>query len=207
MPTATDILDISPVIPVVVLDDTTHAVPLAQALQRGGIHTIEVTLRTSVALEAIERITGEVEGVSVGAGTITGPGQAKEASRAGASYLVTPGSTDRLLDEVADTGLPALPGISTVSEALRLAERGHRTLKFFPAEPSGGVPYLKALASPLPELSFCPTGGITPDNAGNYLALPNVGSVGGTWLAPRDALAKGDWGHVEALARQAVSLG
>ncbi|MGJ7904916.1 bifunctional 4-hydroxy-2-oxoglutarate aldolase/2-dehydro-3-deoxy-phosphogluconate aldolase [Actinopolyspora sp. H202] len=207
MRAATDILDISPVIPVVVLDDAAHAVPLAQALQRGGIRTIEVTLRTPVALEAIERINGEVEGITVGAGTITQPGQAKEAARAGAGYLVTPGTTDRLLDEVADTELPALPGVSTVSEALRLAERGMRALKFFPAEPAGGVPYLKSLSSPLPDLSFCPTGGVTPDNAGRYLALPNVRCVGGSWLAPKEALTKGDWGHIEALARQAVALG
>ncbi|PRW65023.1 bifunctional 4-hydroxy-2-oxoglutarate aldolase/2-dehydro-3-deoxy-phosphogluconate aldolase [Actinopolyspora mortivallis] len=207
MRAATEILDISPVIPVVVLDEATQAVPLARALQRGGIRTVEITLRTPVALEAVERITAEVEDVSVGVGTVTEPGQAEKAARAGAEYLVTPGSTDRLLDEANETGLPTLPGVSTVSEALRVAERGFTALKFFPAEPAGGVPYLKALASPLPGLTFCPTGGITPDNAGRYLALPNVRCVGGSWLTPREALGKGDWGQVEALARQAVALG
>ncbi|WP_019853497.1 bifunctional 4-hydroxy-2-oxoglutarate aldolase/2-dehydro-3-deoxy-phosphogluconate aldolase [Actinopolyspora mortivallis] len=207
MRAATEILDISPVIPVVVLDEATQAVPLARALQRGGIRTVEITLRTPVALEAVERITAEVEDLSVGVGTVTEPGQAEKAARAGAEYLVTPGSTDRLLDEANETGLPTLPGVSTVSEALRVAERGFTALKFFPAEPAGGVPYLKALASPLPGLTFCPTGGITPDNAGRYLALPNVRCVGGSWLTPREALSKDDWGRVEALARQAVALG
>ncbi|MDR7303122.1 bifunctional 4-hydroxy-2-oxoglutarate aldolase/2-dehydro-3-deoxy-phosphogluconate aldolase [Haloactinomyces albus] len=207
MNTATEILDLSPVIPVVVLDDAEHAVPTAQALLRGGLRTIEVTLRTPAALPAIERITAEVPDIVVGAGTITEPGQAEKAAKAGARYLVTPGCTERLLDEVDDTGLPGLPGISTVSEALRLAERGARALKFFPAEPSGGVPYLKALTGPLPDLRFCPTGGITPQNAPNYLTLPNVRCIGGSWLTPRDALTTGEWSRVEALARQAVELG
>lgn len=206
MNTAADVLELSPVVPVVVLDEATHAVPLAQALLRGGIRTIEVTLRTPAGLSAIERIAAEVPDIAVGAGTITEPGQAAQAAQAGAQYLVTPGCTERLLDEVDDTGLPSLPGISTVSEALRLAERGARALKFFPAEPSGGVPYLKAIAGPLPELLFCPTGGITPDSAPKYLALPNVRCVGGSWLAPKDLLAAGDWGQIEALARAAAEL-
>ena len=127
-------------------------------------------------------------------------------AKAGARYLVTPGCTDRLLAEVDDTGLPCLPGVSTVSEAMRLAERGLRALKFFPAEPSGGVPYLKALAGPLPDLRFCPTGGISPDNAPKYLVLPNVRCVGGSWLAPKGLLAAGAWGEIETLARQAADL-
>lgn len=207
MQSANDILEISPVVPVVVIDDVEHAVPLAQALLRGGIRTIEITLRTQAALTAVERVASEVDGIAVGAGTITNPDQAKDAARAGAGYLVTPGCTDRLLDAVEDTGLPTLPGVSTVSEALWVAERGARALKFFPAEQSGGVPYLKALAGPLPDLAFCPTGGISPENASRYLALPNVGCVGGSWLTPRDAMAKGDWGRIEALARQAIALG
>jgi 2-dehydro-3-deoxyphosphogluconate aldolase / (4S)-4-hydroxy-2-oxoglutarate aldolase len=204
--TAADVLELSPVVPVVVLDDAAHAVPLAEALLRGGIRTIEVTLRTPAALPAIERLAAEVPELIVGAGTITEPGQAKKASQAGARYLVTPGYTERLLGEIDDTGLPCLPGVSTVSEALYLAERGARALKFFPAEPSGGVPYLKAIAGPLPELRFCPTGGITQDNAPKYLALPNVRCVGGTWLTPKGLLAAGEWGQVEALARLAADL-
>ncbi len=207
MNTASDVLDLGPVVPVVVLEDAEHAVPTAQALLRGGISTIEVTLRTPAALSAIERIAAEVPDVVVGAGTITERGQAQRAAKAGARYLVTPGFTETLLDEVDDTGLPALPGVSTVSEALRLAERGARALKFFPAEPSGGVPALKAFAGPLPELRFCPTGGITPENAASYLALPNVGCVGGSWLCPRDLLTAGEWGQIETMARQAAELG
>ena len=201
-----DVLELSPVVPVVVLDDAAHAVPLANALLRGGIRTIEVTLRTDAGLSAIEQISAEVPDVVVGAGTITEPGQAEQAAKAGARYLVTPGCTDRLLAEVDDTGLPCLPGVSTVSEAMRLAERGLRALKFFPAEPSGGVPYLKALAGPLPDLRFCPTGGISPDNAPKYLVLPNVRCVGGSWLAPKGLLAAGAWGEIETLARQAADL-
>jgi 2-dehydro-3-deoxyphosphogluconate aldolase/(4S)-4-hydroxy-2-oxoglutarate aldolase len=176
-PTASDVLATSPVVPVAVLDDVEHAVPVAQALLRGGIRTIEVTLRTSAALPAIERIAGDVPEVVVGAGTITEPGQADQAAKAGARYLVTPGTTPKLLDELTGTGLPFLPGVSTVSEAMLLAERGLTALKFFPAEPSGGVPYLKAIAGPLPHLRFCPTGGIGHDTARKYLALPNVPCV------------------------------
>lgn len=207
MRSATEVLELGPVVPVAVLDDAAHAVPAAQALLRGGIHTIEVTLRTPAALTAIERIAAEVPDIVVGAGTITEPGQAAKAAKAGARYLVTPGCTERLLDEIDDTGLPGLPGISTVSEALHLAERGARALKFFPAEPSGGAAYLKALAGPLPDLRFCPTGGITASNAPTYLALPNVDCIGGSWLTPGEVLAAGDWDHVEALARQATELG
>ncbi len=205
-PTASDVLATSPVVPVAVLDDVEHAVPVAQALLRGGIRTIEVTLRTSAALPAIERIAGDVPEVVVGAGTITEPGQADQAAKAGARYLVTPGTTPKLLDELTGTGLPFLPGVSTVSEAMLLAERGLTALKFFPAEPSGGVPYLKAIAGPLPHLRFCPTGGIGHDTARKYLALPNVPCVGGSWLTPKDVLAARDWGQVEAFAREAAAL-
>ena len=206
MNTAAEVLELSPVVPVVALTDATHAVPLAQALVRGGIRTIEMTLRTSAAPAAIERLVAEVPEIIVGAGTITRPGQAEQAAKAGARYLVTPGCTERLLDEIQDTGLPCLPGISTVSEALRLTERGIRVMKFFPAEASGGVSFLKAIAGPLPDLRFCPTGGITPDNAPKYLALPNVGCVGGTWLTSRELITAGTWGQVETLARHAADL-
>ncbi|MFI0466455.1 bifunctional 4-hydroxy-2-oxoglutarate aldolase/2-dehydro-3-deoxy-phosphogluconate aldolase [Saccharopolyspora sp. NPDC003752] len=206
MNTAADVLELAPVVPVVALDDVAHAVPLAEALLRGGIRTIEVTLRTPAGLPAIERIAAEVPEMVAGAGTITEPGQAKRAADAGARYLVTPGTTDRLLDDVEASGVPFLAGASTVSEAMRLAERGATAMKFFPAEPSGGVPFLKAIAGPLPDLRFCPTGGISPQTAPNYLALPNVGCVGGSWLAPKDVLAAGDWAQIEQLARDAAAL-
>ncbi|MER7014353.1 bifunctional 4-hydroxy-2-oxoglutarate aldolase/2-dehydro-3-deoxy-phosphogluconate aldolase [Saccharopolyspora sp. NPDC000359] len=206
MNTAADVLDLSPVVPVVALDDVAHAVPLAQALLRGGIRTIEVTLRTPAGLPAIERIAAEVPELVAGAGTITEPGQAKRAADAGARYLVTPGTTERLLEDVEAAGIPFLAGVGTVSEAMWLAERGASAMKFFPAEPSGGVPFLKAIAGPLPHLRFCPTGGISPRTAPDYLALPNVGCVGGSWLAPKDLLAAGDWAKVEHLAREAAAL-
>ncbi|MHA6799045.1 bifunctional 4-hydroxy-2-oxoglutarate aldolase/2-dehydro-3-deoxy-phosphogluconate aldolase [Bounagaea algeriensis] len=203
---STDLLELSPVVPVVALDDTAAAAPLANALLRGGITTIEVTLRTPAGLPSIERIAREVPGVVVGAGTVTEPGQARRAVDAGARYIVTPAATDRLLDDVAATGLPYLAGVSTASEAMRVAERGVSAMKFFPAGPSGGVPYLKALTGPLPHLRFCPTGGVTADNARDYLALPNVGCVGGTWLTPKESLLSGDWATVESLAAQAAAL-
>ncbi|XVV05628.1 bifunctional 4-hydroxy-2-oxoglutarate aldolase/2-dehydro-3-deoxy-phosphogluconate aldolase [Actinosynnema sp. CA-248983] len=206
MTTSKDLLELSPVIPVVVLDDAAHAVPLAQALLRGGIRVIELTLRTPAALPAIERIAAEVPDIVLGAGTVTAPEHAEQALKAGASFLVTPGSTDRVLDAVEDTGLPFLPGAATVSEAMKLAERGLTALKFFPAEAAGGADYLKSIGGPLPGLRFCPTGGITPETAPKYLALPNVGCVGGSWLTPKDALAAGDWARVESLAKAAAAL-
>ncbi|MBP2473705.1 2-dehydro-3-deoxyphosphogluconate aldolase/(4S)-4-hydroxy-2-oxoglutarate aldolase [Crossiella equi] len=207
MTTARELLSVSPVIPVVVIDDIAHAVPLARALVRGGIRVIEVTLRTEAGLPAIERIAAEVPDILVGAGTVITPEQAEASVKAGSSFLVTPGTTDRLLDALEGSGVPFLPGAATISEALKLSERGHETLKFFPAEQSGGTPFLKALSGPLPGLRFCPTGGITPTSARGYLALPNVGCVGGSWLTPKDALAAGDWATVERLAAEALSLG
>ncbi|GAA2675087.1 MULTISPECIES: bifunctional 4-hydroxy-2-oxoglutarate aldolase/2-dehydro-3-deoxy-phosphogluconate aldolase [Actinosynnema] len=204
--TAQDLLALSPVVPVVVVDDAEHAVPLAQALLRGGIGVIELTLRTPAALEAIERVAAEVPEIVIGAGTVTAPEHAAAAAKAGAAFLVTPGSTDRVLGAAEDTGLPFLPGAATVSEAMRLAERGLTALKFFPAEAAGGADYLKSIGGPLPGLRFCPTGGITVDTAPRYLALPNVGCVGGSWLAPKDALLSGDYARVESLARAAAAL-
>ena len=193
------LLDISPVVPVVVIDDAATAVPTAEALLRGGIGIIEVTLRTQAALSAIERIAVEVPGIVVGAGTVTTPELAAASARAGARFLVTPGSTDRVLDAAQATGLPTLPGAATVSEAMRLAERGYTELKFFPAEAAGGIPYLKSIAGPLPGLRFCPTGGISAATAPAYLALPNVGCVGGSWLTA-------DPDRIEALAKEAAAL-
>ncbi|MBZ5740507.1 bifunctional 4-hydroxy-2-oxoglutarate aldolase/2-dehydro-3-deoxy-phosphogluconate aldolase [Nocardioides sp. GBK3QG-3] len=200
------LLDAVPVMPVVVIDDVDHAVPVARALVTGGLPAIELTLRTPVALEAIRAISAEVPEILVGAGTIVAPGQAKLAADAGAQFLVSPGTTVQLLHAMQETGLPFLPGTATVSEVLAALEAGCTELKFFPAEASGGTAYLKSLASPVPTARFCPTGGITPASAPSYLALPNVGCVGGSWLTPADALAAGDWGRVTALAAEAAAL-
>jgi 2-dehydro-3-deoxyphosphogluconate aldolase/(4S)-4-hydroxy-2-oxoglutarate aldolase len=202
----TDLLAVSPVVPVVVLDDADAAVDVAKALLAGGIGIIEVTLRTPAAIESIRRIAAEVPDIVTGAGTVTAPEHAKAAAAAGAGFLVTPGTTDGVLDACAETGLPVLPGAATVSEAMRLAERGFTALKFFPAEAAGGVAYLKSIAGPLPGLRFCPTGGITPASAPTYLALKNVGCVGGSWLTPADAVKAGDFGKITALAKDAAAL-
>jgi len=204
--TGSDLLELSPVMPVVVIDDADDAVPTARALLAGGIGVIELTLRTPAALAAIERVATEVPEIVVGAGTVTSPGQAKQAADAGARFLVTPGCTDAVVDACFDSGVPFLPGAATVSEAMRLAERGLSALKFFPAEASGGVTFLKSIAGPLPGLRFCPTGGITPASAPSYLALPNVGCVGGSWFTPKSVLAAKDFATVESLAAEAAKL-
>ncbi|MFG2321613.1 bifunctional 4-hydroxy-2-oxoglutarate aldolase/2-dehydro-3-deoxy-phosphogluconate aldolase [Streptomyces sp. NBC_01723] len=203
---ATSVLDLAPVVPVVVVDDLADAVPLARALVAGGLPAIEVTLRTPVAVDAIRAIADEVPGAVVGAGTVITPDQVGEVVAAGARFLVSPGWTDVLLDAMRASGVPFLPGVSTTSEVVALLERGVREMKFFPAEAAGGTAYLKALAAPLPQARFCPTGGIGPGSAPEYLALPNVGCVGGSWMLPKDAVADRDWGRVEALARAAAAL-
>ncbi|MGW4476377.1 bifunctional 4-hydroxy-2-oxoglutarate aldolase/2-dehydro-3-deoxy-phosphogluconate aldolase [Nonomuraea sp. NPDC004354] len=200
------LLDLAPVIPVVVVDDAETAVPMARALVAGGLPVIEVTLRTAAALEAIARIAAEVPDAVIGAGTVRTPADVTASVEAGAKFLVSPGTTPALVDALGAAGIPFLPGAATASEAMALAERGIRELKFFPAEAAGGLPYLKSLAGPLPDVRFCPTGGIRPQTARDYLALPNVGCVGGTWLTPADALAAGDWGRVEKLAAEAAAL-
>ena len=201
------LLDRVPVVPVVVVDDLAHAVPVARALVAGGLPVIELTLRTPVALDAIRAIADEVPEILVGAGTVLTPGQAKQAQDAGAQFLVSPGATPSLLSGMADTGLPFLPGTATVSEVLAVLEAGWTEMKFFPAEASGGAAFLASVASPVPAARFCPTGGITAATAPSYLALPNVGCVGGSWLTPKDALAAGDWARIEQLARAAAALG
>ncbi|MFG2315103.1 MULTISPECIES: bifunctional 4-hydroxy-2-oxoglutarate aldolase/2-dehydro-3-deoxy-phosphogluconate aldolase [Streptomyces] len=203
---AASVLDLAPVVPVVVVDDLADAVPLARALVAGGLPAIEVTLRTPVALDAIRAIAGEVPGAVVGAGTVVTAAQVREVVSAGARFLVSPGWTDTLLEAMRASGVPFLPGVSTTSEVVALLERGVREMKFFPAEAAGGTAYLKALAAPLPQARFCPTGGISPASAPEYLALPNVGCVGGSWMLPKDAVAGRDWGRVEALAREAAAL-
>jgi 2-dehydro-3-deoxyphosphogluconate aldolase/(4S)-4-hydroxy-2-oxoglutarate aldolase len=201
------LVDRVPVIPVVVLHDVDHAVPVARALVHGGLPVIEVTLRTPVALDAVRRIADEVPDILVGAGTVVAPEQAKQAVAAGAEFLVSPGTTDALAAAMRDTGLPHLPGAATVSEVMRLLEQGYTELKLFPAEASGGTAFLKALAAPVPAARFCPTGGVTLANAAGYLALPNVGCVGGSWITPADALAAGSWERVRELASEAAGLG
>ncbi|MET9067093.1 bifunctional 4-hydroxy-2-oxoglutarate aldolase/2-dehydro-3-deoxy-phosphogluconate aldolase [Streptosporangium sandarakinum] len=200
------LLDIAPVIPVVVIDDPETAVPLARALVAGGLPVIEVTLRTACALDAVARIAAEVPEAVVGAGTVRTPADVTASVAAGARFLVSPGSTPRLLDAMEEGGIPFLPGAATSSEVMALAERGLTEMKFFPAEAAGGVPYLKSLGGPLPEVRFCPTGGIRLQTAPEYLALANVGCVGGTWLTPADALAAGDYARIEKLAAEAAAL-
>ncbi|RCG29172.1 bifunctional 4-hydroxy-2-oxoglutarate aldolase/2-dehydro-3-deoxy-phosphogluconate aldolase [Streptomyces diacarni] len=206
-PAAPSVLDLAPVIPVVVLDDVEDAVPLARALVAGGLPAIEVTLRTPAAPAAIRAIAEAVPEAVVGAGTVLGPDNVREAVEAGARFLVSPGWTDTLLEAMRASGVPFLPGVSTTSEVVALLERGVREMKFFPAEAAGGTAYLKSLASPLPQARFCPTGGVSAANAGSYLALPNVACVGGTWMLPGDALAAKDWNRVKALAAQAATAG
>ena len=200
------LLDIAPVVPVVVVADASDAVPLARALVAGGLPAIEVTLRTPAALDAIRAIADEVPDAVVGAGTVLTPDQVGDCVAAGARFLVSPGWTDVLLAAMRESGLPFLPGVSTTSEVVALLERGVTEMKFFPAEAAGGTAYLTSLAGPLPRARFCPTGGIGPGNAPEYLSLPNVGCVGGTWMLPADAIAARDWGRVEALAREAAGL-
>ncbi|MDU0303244.1 bifunctional 4-hydroxy-2-oxoglutarate aldolase/2-dehydro-3-deoxy-phosphogluconate aldolase [Streptomyces sp. PAL114] len=200
------VLGLAPVVPVVVIEDAADAVPLARALVAGGLPAIEVTLRTAAAPDAIRAIAGEVPGAVVGAGTVIAPEQVTGAVAAGARFLVSPGWTDVLLAAMRASGVPFLPGVSTASEVMALLERGVREMKFFPAQAAGGTAYLKSLAGPLPQARFCPTGGIGPDTAPEYLALPNVGCVGGSWMLPGDAVAARDWDRVERLAREAAAL-
>ncbi|MFB7271255.1 bifunctional 4-hydroxy-2-oxoglutarate aldolase/2-dehydro-3-deoxy-phosphogluconate aldolase [Streptomyces sp. NPDC056244] len=202
----TSVLDLAPVIPVVVLDDAADAVPLARALVNGGLPAIEVTLRTAAAPDAIRAIAAGVPDAVVGAGTVLSAAAVTDAVSAGARFLVSPGWTDALLNALRDSGVPFLPGVSTASEVVALLERGVTEMKFFPAEAAGGTAYLSSLAGPLPRARFCPTGGITAAKAPSYLALPNVGCVGGTWMIPPDALAAKDWDRVEALAREASAV-
>lgn len=200
------VLDLVPVLPVVVIDDLATAVPVARALVDGGLPAIELTLRTPVALDALRLIAAEVPEIALGVGTITTPAQAEAAVAAGAGFLVSPGCTPSLLAAMAATGVPFLPGTSTVSEVLAVLEAGLTEMKFFPAEAAGGAAYLKAVAGPLPQARFCPTGGITPASAPSYLALGNVGCVGGSWLTPADAVVAGDGERISKLAAEAAAL-
>jgi 2-dehydro-3-deoxyphosphogluconate aldolase/(4S)-4-hydroxy-2-oxoglutarate aldolase len=194
------------VVPVLTVGDRATAVPLAKALVAGGLTALEVTLRTRAGADCIRAIAGEVDGANVGAGTVLDRRQLDEAVAAGSQFLVSPGATPALVAAARDCPVPLLPGVATAGEAMTLAEAGFNLLKFFPAEAAGGIAWLKALAAPLPHLRFCPTGGIGPKNAADYLALANVICVGGSWVAPADALAAKDWARVASLSRDAAKL-
>jgi 2-dehydro-3-deoxyphosphogluconate aldolase/(4S)-4-hydroxy-2-oxoglutarate aldolase len=196
---------LAPVIPVLVIDDAASAADLARALVKGGLPALEVTLRTPAALEAI-RAMADVEGGVVGAGTLLTPADVKAAKAAGAKFGVSPGATPRLLDACAEADLPLLPGAATATEVMTLLELGYSVQKFFPAEASGGAPALKSIGGPIPQVRFCPTGGISLKNARDYLTLPNVMCVGGSWVAPAGLVAAGDWDAITALAAEAAKL-
>ncbi|MBB3047933.1 2-dehydro-3-deoxyphosphogluconate aldolase/(4S)-4-hydroxy-2-oxoglutarate aldolase [Litorivivens lipolytica] len=201
------IMGLCPVIPVIVIDQPEQAVPLAKALYRGGLKVLEVTLRTEYGLQAITDISKALPDAVVGAGTVITADDVKKSKQAGARFLVSPGCTPSLVNAAQAEDIALLPGINTPSEAMALLEFGLTHLKFFPAEAAGGVPMLKSIAGPLPQLRFCPTGGVNPDNARDYLALPNVACVGGTWMLDKAAIANGDWDVIETLSREAARLG
>jgi 2-dehydro-3-deoxyphosphogluconate aldolase / (4S)-4-hydroxy-2-oxoglutarate aldolase len=196
-----------PVIPVLKIDDVTKAVPLARALAKGGLPVIEITMRTEAALESIRRAASEVPEAVVGAGTILNAKQFDQAAEAGSKFIVSPGGTREVFAAARSSPVPLLPGAITPSEMMAALEEGLDFLKFFPAEQAGGAAFLKSLASPFAGLRFCPTGGVSLKNAADYLSLPNVICVGGSWVAPDDAVKSGDWSLIEKLAREAAGLG
>ncbi|PPD50057.1 MAG: keto-deoxy-phosphogluconate aldolase [Methylobacter sp.] len=200
-----DVLNTSPVMPVMVIQNLDDAVPLAKALVAGGVRVLEITLRTPVALEAIRLISQEVKDAVVGVGTITTPEQLKAAEEAGAVFAISPGLTPTLLAAAKQSSIALIPGVATISELLLGMEYGLDHFKFFPAEAAGGIPMLKAIAGPIPQVTFCPTGGISPENYQAYLSLSNVACVGGSWLAPADVVKAKDWAKVTELAKHAVA--
>ena len=201
-----DIMNTSPVIPVMVINNVEQAVPLAHALVESGLKVLEITLRTPAALESIQAIKAEVPDAIVGAGTIIDSRTLQQSIAAGAEFLVSPGVTDSLLDEALASGVPLLPGVITPSEVMRLLERGITAMKFFPAQAAGGIPMLKAIGAPLPQVTFCPTGGVNPGNARDYLALANVACVGGSWMAPASLVDAEDWTEIKRLAVEAAAI-
>jgi 2-dehydro-3-deoxyphosphogluconate aldolase/(4S)-4-hydroxy-2-oxoglutarate aldolase len=203
--TVLEIMRSASVIPVIAIDDPEHAVPLARALVAGGIRVLEVTLRTPHGLDAI-RAMAQVEGAIVGVGTLTQPEEFAAARDAGAVFGVSPGLTPALIEAARKSGLPLLPGVMTPSEVMAAREAGFRELKLFPAVPAGGVGMLSAIAGPLPDVTFCPTGGISPATAPQFLALKNVACVGGSWLTPKETIWAGDWDRITELAREAAAL-
>lgn len=200
-----EIAALAPIIPVLVVKDVAHARPLAEALVAGGLPALEVTLRTPAALEAI-RAMAAVPGGVVGAGTLVTPQDVENALEAGATFGVSPGVTDELIAACEANGLPLLAGAATATEAMQMLARGYDFLKFFPAEASGGAAALKAIGAPLPQIGFCPTGGVSPTNVNDYLSLPNVLCAGGSWVAPSNLVETGAWDQIESLAREAASL-
>lgn len=196
---------LAPVVPVLVVDDADVAADLARALVAGGLPALEVTLRTPAALDVIREMA-KVDGGVVGAGTLLTPKDVENAKAAGATFGVSPGATDILLDACEANDLPLLPGTATATEAMRLLERGYTVQKFFPAEANGGAPALKAIGAPIPQVKFCPTGGVSLKNARDYLGLSNTLCVGGSWVAPKDKVAAGDWAGITALAQEAAAL-
>jgi 2-dehydro-3-deoxyphosphogluconate aldolase/(4S)-4-hydroxy-2-oxoglutarate aldolase len=204
--TALQVMQDAPVIPVIVLNDVAHAIPMARALVAGGIRMLEVTLRTPQALACMEAIAKSVPEAVVGAGTVRSAADAKAAANAGAKFAVSPGYTQAVGLACRNHGLTLLPGVATGSEIMMAQEDGYSELKFFPAMQAGGIAMLKAWSGPFFDVQFCPTGGVTPQNAADFLNLPNVACVGGSWLVPADALAHGDWAHIEKLAREASQL-
>lgn len=206
MADATGLLRVSPVIPVVTIDDPRDAVPVARALADGGVGIIELTLRTEKALTSLKLIADEVPDILVGAGTVLTPAQADAAVAAGAQFLVSPGVTPSLLEHMLTLRVPLLPGVATVGEVMQVLERGLTAMKFFPAGPAGGPEYLAAIGAPIPQVQFCPTGGVSLGSAATYLALPNVSCVGGSWLTPRGAIENEDWQQITRLAREAAGL-
>ena len=206
MPTIHDILALGPVMPVIVIDDSQHAVPLAEALLRGGLKTIEITLRTPAALESIRAVAAACPDITIGAGTVTRPDLATAARDAGAGFAVSPGTTPAVIEGCRAAGLPLLPGASSVSEIMALQEAGFEAVKFFPANAAGGPGFIKSLISPLPGISVCPTGGITEATAPDWLALANVPCVGGSWVAPQADIAAGAFDAIAARAGIAAAL-
>lgn len=202
---ALKICSLAPIVPVLVVEDASKARPLAEALVKGGLPALEVTLRTDAALEVIAEMA-KVEGGVVGAGTLLTPDDVKNAKAAGATFGVSPGATDKLLDACEAADLPLLPGAATASEAMRLLERGYTVQKFFPAEASGGIPALKAIGAPIPQVRFCPTGGVSPKNAQDYLSLSNTVCAGGSWVCPANLIAAEDWDAITKLASEAAKL-
>ena len=199
-------LKLQPVVPVLIVEDVASAVPLARALVAGGLMAIEITMRTPAALDAVRAVAAEVEGARVGAGTILNARDFEAAVKAGSTFIVSPGVAPGVLAAARDSDVPLLPGAATASEVMTLREAGHDVMKFFPAEQAGGAAYLKALSSPLAGTLFCPTGGISLKNARDYLSLPNVVCVGGSWVAPKEMVAAGDWTGITKLAAEAAAL-
>jgi len=195
----------APVIPVLTIDRVEDAQPLARALVAGGLPALEITLRTAAAMEAIAAVS-EVEGAMAGVGTLLTAAQIRDAKSAGATFRVSPGATHSLIEAAREYDLPLLPGAATATEAMRLLEQGFVFQKFFPAEAAGGAPALGSMAGPLPQITFCPTGGVTPENAKTYLALPNTRCLGGSWIAPKALIDAGDWDQITQIARRAADL-